>query len=72
MVKTNPLLLLEARPSSFNSRYSTTPLKKVMAPLLQFRAGRAVRQGDSNTVVCQPERGSVLVISPRSAALLPY
>ncbi|GAA5863485.1 hypothetical protein JCM8547_007258 [Rhodosporidiobolus lusitaniae] len=30
-----------------------------MAPLLSFKAGRASRQGTSNTVVCHPERGLI-------------
>ncbi|GAA5915696.1 hypothetical protein JCM5296_003496 [Sporobolomyces johnsonii] len=30
-----------------------------MAPLLQFKAGRSFRQGDSNQVVSQPDRGLV-------------
>ncbi|GAA5830161.1 hypothetical protein JCM11251_006901 [Rhodosporidiobolus azoricus] len=30
-------------------------------PLLQFKAGRATRQGDSNTVVCEPDRGLITI-----------
>ncbi|GAA5913921.1 hypothetical protein JCM6882_004396 [Rhodosporidiobolus microsporus] len=30
-------------------------------PLLQFKAGRATRQGDTNTVVCEPDRGLITI-----------
>lgn len=40
------------RPRRFTQAMST-------APLLQFKAGRAFRQGATNTVVAQPDRGCV-------------
>lgn len=39
-----------------------------MAPLLEFRAGRSFRQGETNEVVSNPDRGSVVRSSLPSRA----